>query len=354
MTVAATDPIALSSFETVRWCRGTKLLVAASVVWVVFLAAHLLLAGRWWLWSAVETMPPMVILLVPLVLLALAPLARPVRGKLVPLLLAALLAGVPFAGISFAVLTGGGNAENGVKVFSWNTEYWHMADDPGDFYSYLRAEDADVYLLQEYLFWDGGPVRIDDLARVRAAFPGYQVAQDSELITISRLPILTSRLLEVTDPDWRGSRILRTDIRVGGRVVSFYNSHFAVPIDLSLSPFSGEFYDYLHEQYVRRQDELAALRADLATNHNPVLVAGDFNSAWVANLLRLRDGVERRDPDTGSPLPLSWPGETIPLPRLWRLDWVFTTDDVRVEHYRFDADLGYSDHFAQELRISVT
>ncbi|MEE1753774.1 endonuclease/exonuclease/phosphatase family protein [Streptomyces sp. SP18CS02] len=341
-----------------RWCRGTRLLVAATALWAAFLALHVLLAGNWWPWLVVETMPPPALVAVPVLLLALTPLARPVRRPLGAALLALLLAGAPLAGVGPGAFTGSvtggtGTGTGTVKVFSWNTDYWHMSDDPDAFYAYLRDQRADIYLLQEYLYWkDGKPVRVDDLDRLRAAFPGYHVAAESELVTLSRLPVTATRLLDGADTDWRGSRILRTDIRIGAEVVSFYNIHLAVPIDLERTPFSAGFLRFTREQHQRRQAELGALRADLARNPLPALAAGDFNSAWVPHLLRLEDGLERRDPQ-GAPTAWSWPASGLALPRMWRLDWLFSTDDVRVTGYRFRDGHGFSDHMAQDIRISI-
>ncbi|MGY0055016.1 endonuclease/exonuclease/phosphatase family protein [Streptomyces sp. LZ34] len=337
-----------------RWGLGTRSVVIGTGLWIAFLAAHLLLAGRWWVWLIVETMPPITLVVVPLALLACAQFARPVRRWASAALVTALLAGAPFAGLAPTATfgdSGSGPRTGTLKVFSWNTDYWRMTDDATAFYAYLRAQHADVYLLQEYLYWDDGPVRINDLARLRAAFPGYRIAAASELVTISRIPLVAQRLLPAPDTDWRGSRVLRTDVRYGTTVMSLYNVHLAVPVNLELSPLTKKFYRYTHDEYRRRQAELTALRADLARNPLPRLVAGDFNSAW-GQLLTLPGGVERRDPG-GFLFPRSWPAFGISLPRLWRLDWVFSTADVKVRSYRFISPRAMSDHMAQVLQISV-
>jgi endonuclease/exonuclease/phosphatase family metal-dependent hydrolase len=41
------------------------------------------------------------------------------------------------------------------------------------------------------------------------------------------------------------------------------------------------------------------------------------------------------------------------LPRLWRLDWLFTTGDLAVPSYHFRDAKAFSDHLAQEIRVIV-
>ena len=159
-----------------RWCLGTRLVVAATAVWAIVLTLHVLLVDRWWPWLIFEVAPPLTMVAVPLLLLVVTPLARPVRRRLSVVLVVLLLAGAYLAGFGrgwTATPTAGGPAGTTIKVFAWNTNYWDMSDDKGAFYAFLRHQDADVYLLQEYLYWDGDrPVRIDDTARLRAEFPG--------------------------------------------------------------------------------------------------------------------------------------------------------------------------------------
>lgn len=168
-----------------RWCLGTRLLLAATAAWVGFLTLHVVVTGRWWLWLAVEALPPVVLVLVPVALLALSPLARPVRRPLVGTLVLALVAGVHLSGVNLRP-SAIGPEPGAVRVFSFNTDIWNHDDDPSAFFDYLRAQRADIYLLQEYLSWNDGPVRIDDTARLRAAFPGYDIVVEGELVTLSR------------------------------------------------------------------------------------------------------------------------------------------------------------------------
>lgn len=350
-----------------RWCLGTRLLVAATLIWVVFLALHAVLSGRWWFWLVVELAPPVLLVVVPLLLLVVTPLAA--RGVRLPLALtqaATLVAVLPAAGLTLPAPAGDGAGD--LKVFAWNTDYWHQADDPEEFYAYLRAQRADVYLLQEYLNFTDRPIRIDELNRIRAEFPGYHVAVASELITISRVPIVAWRPIDasprlsaaegVAPPagtDWRDyytTKALRTDLRVGDRLVSLYNVHLAVQIDLGKSPLSTDFYRFVRGQFHRRAAQLETLRADLAANPNPVLVAGDFNAtSWMRQLRTLCDTLRCHDPARPSWLPASWPVRG--LPRLWRLDWVLSRGDVTVADYRFLPGNDMSDHLPQRVSLSV-
>ncbi|MDB1087434.1 endonuclease/exonuclease/phosphatase family protein [Streptomyces sp. ACA25] len=343
---------------TGRWCLGTRLLVGATVGWIAFLTAHVLLSGRWWPWLVPEALPPLTLLLVPLLLLALVPLARPVRRRLAPVLVLALLAGIPLAGLTGGALPTGQVSPGDLKVFVWNTYYWGTDDDPDDFYAYLRSQRADVYLLQEYLHWQAdGPVRIDDTERLRREFPGYRLVVEGELITLTRMPVVATHARPTggSGTDWytRGKKAQRTDIAYGGQTLSLYNVHMQVPYRADRTPFSADFHRFMRDQHALRRAELEALRADLAANPHPALVAGDFNTPWVHGVVRLGPGLHRQDPDTGLAPPLTWPVAKYGLPRVWRLDWVFTTADVSVTSHRLVGAEGLSDHLAMELRISV-
>ncbi|MFF7653797.1 endonuclease/exonuclease/phosphatase family protein [Streptomyces sp. NPDC007983] len=332
--------------------------MAATAAWAIFLVLLVLLTGRWWPWYVVQNIPPLTLVAVPLLLLLLVPLARPARRRLSAALVVLLLAGAHLAGFGPGWGTAAANpAGTPVKVFAWSTRYWQMADDKDAFYAFLRRQDSDVYLLQEYLYWKGSkPVRIDDSARLRAEFPGYRMSVEGELITLSRLPIVKAYHQHVSPKGnnwyWKGRKFQRTDIRVGGRTLSFYNVHLPVPFHLG-NPLKGSTYRFHRNHGLWWTGELRKLRADLAGNSHPAVVTGDFNSSWMG-LSPLGAGTSLHNP-TGSWLPArSWPLSGFALPRLWRLDWLFTDDDLAVSRYRFGSGgADFSDHMAQEIRVVV-
>jgi endonuclease/exonuclease/phosphatase family metal-dependent hydrolase len=65
----------------------------------------------------------------------------------------------------------------------------------------------------------------------------------------------------------------------------------------------------------------------------------------------LREGLVDALPASGTILPGTWNSEGL---RLWRLDWVFTNDRLRVHRYDFEDPAGMSDHQAQHLVVSLT
>jgi endonuclease/exonuclease/phosphatase (EEP) superfamily protein YafD len=360
-----TEPTPVSTCRIRR--AANRLLLISVFGWAVFLLAHVILAGRWWLWIVPEDLPPILMLIVPLLLLALVftRLGQGQRQLLLPAVLVTLIAGTPLAGLNPNVLLPQrAQASTGsITVFSWNADYWDMGDDAGAFLTYLRKQDADVYLLTEYLYWRGGngaesgPVRIDKLAELAEAFPGYRLEVDGELLTMSRVPVVAAYAYPAEGAAdawyWQGRKAQRIDLRVGGKVLSVYNVHLPQPLDLGRSPLTADFYRFLRYQEDRRQTQFRLLREELAANRNPILLAGDFNSSWMGTLVRLRDDLRREDPTSGSLLPISF-SELDPLPPLWRLDWVFTTKEVAVSDYHFVSSEGLSDHVAQRLRISVS
>ncbi|MFB6887758.1 endonuclease/exonuclease/phosphatase family protein [Kitasatospora sp. NPDC056327] len=341
------------------------LTVGAAALWAVFLVLDLVANGRWWFWLIPTLAPPLLFLAVPVTLLALARTVpgRSVRRWLLPAVLALLVAGLPRAGLNWSALVPGSAASPAgpaLTVFSWNTEYWDTTDDPDTFYRFLRDRDADVYLLQEYMAWAGGThTEIDGLDRIRREFPDHEVVVAGELVTLSRFPVLAAPPVgaaPAADAPWAEvfdrRKVLRTDLDLHGRTVSFYNVHIPVQVDTERSPFGSGFYRVVREADTARREQFTALERDTAANPQPLLIAGDFNtSPAMGDLDRLRSRYADARSASGELYPGSWGG--ILGTDWWRLDWAFADRRIAVERYTFVDDLGMSDHRGQHLRISL-
>ncbi|GAA3815629.1 endonuclease/exonuclease/phosphatase family protein [Sphaerisporangium flaviroseum] len=355
-TAGARSPGSIAG-AVLRW-----LTLGAAVAWTAFVVLHHLLSGRFWLWLLPDLLPPVVYLAAPLVLLAAARLAGRSRRWCRALAVAALVLGAGHSGTNLGALTGNGGPvpAGALRLVSWNTEYWAQGERPERFYGYLKSRHADVYLLQEYMHWENGaPRRIDDLSRLRREFPGYHIAVQGELVTLSRFPIVATprvgpaRALGPTSP-WRSvfdlSKVLRTDLRVGASVLTAYNVHIPAQYKLGDDPLTPRFYTDLYGRDSARRAQFGGLRFDIGANRNPVVVAGDFNTTAAMGDLR---GLPARLSDAGhaagSLYPASWPAAG---PTLWRLDWTFTAGP-QVHRYRFLDPQGMSDHHAQEVLISL-
>ncbi|MGC5050968.1 endonuclease/exonuclease/phosphatase family protein [Micromonospora sp. DT48] len=368
MTTAA--PVAVAGTEPDASTRAAPrrlpaaFLVVAAALWLAFTVTHLVISGRWWLWLAVDAVPPLTFVLIPLTLGVGAAVLRRRRRTVALLAAVALLLGAGQSGVNIRRWQGGDGVAppDAVRVFVWNTDYWDEGDQTETMYRMLREADADVYLLQEYWYArTAGPTETD-LERLRAEFPGFHVVAVGELVTVSRLPVLRQEPLLADDlpPEVAGAgdgwryKTLRTDLDVGGgRVLSMYNLHLPVQLSPDHSLFDRAFYRVLREQYAQREPQWRVLAADVAANPHPKLLAGDLNtSPAMGDLRKLPDGLRDAAYAMPSLYPASW-ADSPGWPQWWRLDWAFVSADVRVHSYRFGTGHPVSDHRPQELVVSL-
>jgi endonuclease/exonuclease/phosphatase family metal-dependent hydrolase len=362
------------------WVTWVALGAAAS--WLVFVAAHRVLSGRVWWWNLPDLAPPPAFLAVPVLMLAVVPLARHARRVGAAVALAALLLGWACAGVNLATLwhEPPPAPPDAITVFSWNTWYWdelvrtgrggEQIHDADAFYRYLHARKADVYLLQEYLYMerpDFTPLPVADPDRLRREFPGFHIAFSGELVTVSRYPIVLERPLDLRPwldrqwpdlppadselPAYHTVKTLRTDLMIAGQAVSFYNAHLLVPITGLPARTGDTAWDGL-ARHDMRVANFRALAADVAGNPHPILLAGDLNTSPAMRLLRtLPDRLVDASPALDSLYPGSWARFGLPL---WRIDWVFTTTDVKVHRYRMVPQGDESDHSGQLVVMSIS
>lgn len=372
-TDPAADSEAKSGTDRVRfwhgWCLGTRLVVAAALLWLAFAVARPLLSGRLAWWSLLDLVPPVALLAVPVLFAAAIPALRLVRIRLprsarwsvAGLAVAALAAGFPQSGLNIAALGGAAPAPpaNALHVTVWDTVGWDTKKDSDAFYRYLIDQHSDVYVLQEYLGVDasGAPVPINDKARLRAAFPGFHIAASGELLTLSRYPIVGQHTVgaalrpsaSLVQGYWP-VRILRTDLDIGGRVVSIYNLHLPDLLSFAPSPFTPAFYEESSELAGWRNAEMGALKADLAADRHPVVVAGSLNLVPGSAALGAVAGLQDAGHASRSLYPVSfWVGHL----EAWRMDWTFVSPGVRVYRYDLISPQGLSTHRAQNIVLSL-
>jgi len=365
-----TDTVAVQASD--RQYRGRlahRAVTGVSLCWLVFVLLQHLLSGHWWLWLFPDTVPPLAFVLVPLLPVLAAGLLRVVR-RTIPRRMGwltagaavlALVLGFPQSGVNPAALLPRAEAalpEHAVHIFSWNTQWWDQVGNQRDhFFAMLRDQHADVYLLQEYMHYDeskgeDGALQVDDLPRLRQEFPGYQIVSQGELITLSRLPIVATPGPRTTD--WATAfrdKVLRTDVRTATGVLSAYNVHIPVHIDVDLSPLSGKFYDFVRRTDAERKRQFTELISEVRANPNPKFIAGDFNtSPAMGDLDGLRAITTDAAPVSDALYPTTWQqGGIMPF---WRLDWVFSSSNVRIDRYDFLDAQGLSDHRPQQVWLS--
>ncbi|WP_051367258.1 endonuclease/exonuclease/phosphatase family protein [Hamadaea tsunoensis] len=360
-----------------RWNRRTRFFVWFAALWVAYLVAHLVFSGVSYLFLLFDLLPPPAYLLVGVILIVAGVTLRAARRYVLTLAVAAILLSANLTGLNPHAVFGGGDGAapaGSLKIFSWNTEYWDQYDSPDQFYDFLKAQNADVYLLQEYIFWDNtmnaqclptGPRSAGDLLRLKQVFPGYTVTTRGELLTLSRLPVVATPPVA---PDWgrlpvedwtdvyTNVKVLRTDVKVGDRILSIYNTHMPVQLG-EHSLLTLDFLKDVAFADTARRDQFEGVHDDIAANRNPVLLAGDFNTSpsmgdmhWITSVA---DDALRANRDL---YPYSWRSRStvnaFPMP-LWRLDWAFTAHGVKVHDYDFMPTERMSDHRAQSLSISL-
>jgi hypothetical protein len=225
-------------------------------------------------------------------------------------------------------------------VVSWDTFTWTRRKGPAPFYQFLHAQRADIYLLQGY----PGPFRPlqpNDPLDLRREFAGFAIAGIGDLVTISRFPIVAQAPLE-TNPQpppgtgnidfvkaWRYGA-LRTDLRVGDRVVSVYNAHFYDHFAFGVGPLTPAFYRNVRGLAAGRRTQFDRLRADLDRNPYPAVVGGNLNTLPNNGDLRRLGTLTDAGRAGRSLYPTTFRFVRL---RLWRMDWIFVTPAVRVHAY---------------------
>lgn len=239
------------------------------------------------------------------------------------------------------------NSSQAIRVVSWNTEFWADDVDEDSMIAVLRAAPADVYLLQE--IWSKQDLSpIEDLSKLQAAFPDYQLYHAGEHVTLSRLPVVSFQPHDQ-------SGFTRLDVEVGAkdtqdtgdarqlerRVVSLYNVHIPVhmiPANLKRGMY---FFQDMRSRFAWRNSSLSVFQNELVANSNPKILSGDYNTS--ANMPEI-SWFRKRFSDAFSSLHGGYPTTYGFGPfKLWRIDWVFG-EHVEFIQYHQQEHSELSDH----------
>ncbi|MDB4978833.1 MAG: hypothetical protein JWM56_1019 [Candidatus Peribacteria bacterium] len=298
---------------------------------------HSVMAGRFWLWNVFSFLPSALFVLPLIVLIVWNIRWKNTCGMLF------VLAAVPFtffyADIQLPSLFNPSHSDSSITVFNLNTEYWETGHEK-EFLEFLKNQQADVYQLQEFWTPDGTP--LTDTYAIKAVFPGYDVINDGELLTISRFPVLHSSLSDT-------KKILRTDIDVHGNTVSFYNVHITPPIDTTFSS-AFTFLSMIKEKFTRRLPQFSALQQDATANIHPVYISGDFNTTKsMGDMIPLLRNFEDSSHKSSSIIPHTW-GFT--KQKILRIDYNLVKGMKVLRHQSINAS-NFSDHNGQRVTVSL-
>lgn len=312
-----------------------------AVLWLVFNLGDWVFAHfRIWQFTAIVPTPIFVIIDLTLLLVGL------VSSDLTVVLLSILSLGLqlPFLDINWRKRVDRKSQYPNLKVFSWNTLFWHH-NEP-ELADFLHSQDADIYHLQEALF---STLEIYDVANfVETHFPGFEFAQTKELVTISRLPI--EEVIKGTNCQQFGCW-LKIDVKWHERPISLYNIHMPIPFEIGYIFKPGLFYKYWRIFQTGRSLMTAELEQEFHNNPNPIVITGDFNTIKRQPPIRTWF---RKFKDAGS-----YGAEIFPITLkafkklpLWRVDWCLVRR-LSVQKYHRQKYNQISDHYPISLELGL-
>lgn len=326
-----------------------ELAVVLVIAWFVFSVLNLLLNGYWWGWEILGMIPTFVWLGVSLIVLGISVYSHRLAAML--LALVAFVLFMPFTDLSvFSKGKVSTPESTSVKLFNFNTELWYEGE-PEDFIAFLKAQDADIYQLQEA--FDTELNLVDAEAYLAPYFPEYRIKQAGDVVTMSRLPVIGYQQSN-TYQLWQG--FLRTDIEVGDSLYSFYNVHLPVPIRPDRIEGPIQFINQTQDLLAARNAHSKLLHSDIAQQKAQgykVVLTGDFNStSFHQHMHPLVSDFQLQDAHASSyfgyPITFEFKGL-----RLWRLDWGLVDPEIRIDGYLEQTLPEMSDHDAFTLELSI-
>ncbi|HEX2925589.1 MAG TPA: endonuclease/exonuclease/phosphatase family protein [Ruminiclostridium sp.] len=339
-----------------------------ALLWLAFVVAHIVLAGRVFFWNFPASMPTFFFTVISIVVLIYFILQKKKKAPDILVVIIALVLSVTQLDVVLPVKVpkqpGNGDYST-VRVMSWNTNMWDQDKNKDSFYSFIKKQNADIYLLQEYLHYQtdkdsGKPYRLcnivpgfplhyahfDDSERIKKEFPGYNFSINNQFVIISRYPIKRS----YTD---YSEQYTVSDVDINGRNVRFFNVHMLLHMETT-NPFKSYFYDIMHRRYLARVVGFRDLERDTESAAKDYFIAGDFNSSKAMGVMgRLLKENEDGARYGGQLLPLTYQLNGF---KLWRIDYALipkSKDNISFHSYKTINPEGLSDHNPLFLTLDI-
>ncbi len=337
-----------------------------SILCFVFMICHILFAGEIYFWNFPASIPTFFFVIVPLLFLVIEITLFKERKPVIIII------------VVFSILIGSTQVDINIfkksndiipqteklkelKVFNWNTGCWDQDKDKDSFYSFLKKQNADIYILQEYLYnsallnkeniepskifkvcniipgFTADCLAIDDTKRINKEFPGHYLMTVNQFVIISRFPIKKYKL------DY-SEQYAYADIDINGRVIRFFNTHMLLHIE-PVSPLRSYFYDALNRRYKARKIAFEDLEKDIKETTTDYFVSGDFNSTKAMGIMDtlFEDNIDAsRFSDDHMPFTFEFKGL-----KLWRFDYAFInkySKSLYIESMKTMSHQGLSDH----------
>lgn len=354
-------------------------LAVTEVLWLVFIVLHLIFTGRVAVWNLPGSLPTFMFVLIPLLFLSFEILQR--KRNLAGILAAvfSLILGATQLDINLFRMKeeNGSDQYREIKVFNWNTCYWDQFKDRDRYYEFLKKQQADIYILQEYLHdsedwrYPGSGKRvenmdsaklfsicsavpgftphylaIDDTSRLAKEFPGYHIRTHLQFVLISRFPIKQSH------PDY-SEQYAVADVDIDGRLIRIFNIHMLLHVKPG-NPFVPSFYRELRQRHEARCLAFNNLYEDIKETKIDYFIAGDFNSTTAMGVMNglLKDHVDAMN-YSNKLLPLSFEYKGL---KFWRFDYVLTPKKSKtlwIKSFENIDPEGLSDHDPQRFVLNV-
>ncbi len=291
----------------------------------LYLVLRLLFGSRWWWLGLLHTFAFW--LFVPLLIIAiLALILQAKRTAAIALLLFA--AGmIRFAPLPLGLIAASDEARD-LRVLTFNI--WDKNTEIERSIDWVLAQDADVIILQELV-----DSHLTQLPRLLAVYPHQEFVEGSVQI-LSRYPFLEETVieLEAADDNWDGRLAVRTVIDVDGQAVTVYGVHLSLPRKqtphFGITTGINDLDFVLHYDETRRNRQIRNLAELVASETNPVIVAGDFNTSHPSPILNTLRAIGMRD--TFSILAKDWGmtwSHNPPALPLIRIDYVWSSAGLR-------------------------
>lgn len=233
-----------------------------------------------------------------------------------------------------------------IKIVSFNIKAGLMGKE--EIQNYLKAQDADVILLQE----DGG--------LEYPALKNYHRTQSNGFLTILTKHKLSNEKLIFSEDGGLPSG-LQADIEINGRSYRFIDVYlYPFQFEKKMVKLNGNTEE--NEQKVKgvvkkliptfkiHQDQVKKIRTGIENSPYPVIIAGDFNSVPNSyEYYHLAEGLEDAFMTAGRGSATSFHDYKFPI----RIDYVFSSKSLRATSYVVDRSVSISDHYPVIAKISL-